>query len=155
MIARQRRRHGQGADPGVVRPDRRRRAHDVVDGPERHRGDGLRIFAAAVPGRDIVAAPWLPDASLGDANGKVKPEFIWAALDCPGAFAAIPYGRPALLGEFAVHVSRLVHVDEPCVVTGWKISVDGRKYRAGTALFDEDGELCAFGHATWIELLKP
>jgi hypothetical protein len=54
-----------------------------------------------------------------------------------------------------VHVSRLVHVDEPCVVTGWKISVDGRKYRAGTALFDEDGELCAVGLATWIELLKP
>lgn len=125
-----------------------------VCGPERHRGDGLRIFAAAVPGRDIVAAPWLPDATLGDSSGKVRPEFVWAALDCPGAFAAIPYGRPALLGEFAVHVSRLVHVDEPCVVTGWKISVDGRKYRAGTALFDEDGELCAFGHATWIELLK-
>ncbi len=126
-----------------------------VCGPERHRGDGMRIFASAVPGRDIVAAPWLPDATLGDDNGKIKPEFVWAALDCPGAFASIPYGRQALLGEFAVHVSRLVHVDEPCVVTGWKISIDGRKYRAGTALFDEDGELCAFGHATWIELLKP
>jgi hypothetical protein len=125
-----------------------------VCGTDRHRGDGLRIFAARVPGREIVAAPWLPDASLGDDNGKVRPEVIWAALDCPGAFAAIPPGRAALLGEFAVHISRLVHVDEPCVVTGWKITNDGRKYRAGTALFDEDGELCAFGHATWIELLK-
>lgn len=123
-----------------------------VCGPDRHRGDGLRIFAAAVPGRDIVAAPWLPDASLGDPNGKVRPEFVWAALDCPGYFASVPIGRAALLGEFSVHVNRLVHVDEPCVVEGWQISVDGRKHRAGTALFDGDGELCAIGQATWIEL---
>jgi hypothetical protein len=125
-----------------------------VCGPDRQRGDGLRIFATAVPGREIVAAPWMPDASLVDQNGKVRPEFVWAALDCPGYFATVPLGRPALLGELAVHVSRLVHVDEPCVVTGWKISVEGRKYRAGTALFDEDGELCAIGQATWILVAK-
>lgn len=125
-----------------------------VCGPDRHRGDGLRIFATAVPGTELVAAPWLPDAMLGDTGGKIRPEFIWAALDCPGYFAAVPVGRPALLGEFAVHVNRLVHVDEPCVVVGWKMAVDGRKYRAGTALFDEDSELCAVGQATWIELVK-
>jgi hypothetical protein len=124
-----------------------------VCGPDRLRGDGLRVFATAVPGRELVAAPWLPDASLALGSGKIRPEFIWAALDCPGYFGSVPIGRPALLGEFAVHVSRLIHIDEPCVVTGWKISVDGRKYRAGTALFDEDGELCAIGQATWIELV--
>jgi hypothetical protein len=95
----------------------------------------------------------MPDASLCDASGKVLPEFVWAALDCPGYFAAAPVGRPALLGEYAVHVARLVHLDEPCVVIGWKLSTEGRKHRAGTALFDEDGELCAVGHATWISLV--
>lgn len=122
-----------------------------VCGPERARNDGLRIFASQIPGTDRVAAPWLPDATLAGENGKVRPEFIWAALDCPGYFAAVPLRVPALLGEFAVHVDRLVHVDEPCVVTGWMLGHEGRKYRAGTALFDEDGELCAVGEATWIE----
>lgn len=125
-----------------------------VCGPERQRGDGLRIFASPIAGRDIVAAPWLPRAALGQEHGKVHPEFVWAALDCPGYFAAVPEGRPAVLGELAVHVNRLVHIDEPCVVVGWKIGVEGRKYRVGTALYDEDGELCAVGLATWIELTR-
>ncbi len=125
-----------------------------VCGPDRARGDGLRIFATELPGTDRVAAPWMPDASLAGEGGKVRPEFIWSALDCPGYFASVPLGVPAVLGEFAVHVNRLVHVDEPCVVVGWKTGDEGRKHRAGTALFDEDGELCAVGEATWIELAK-
>jgi hypothetical protein len=126
-----------------------------VCGPDRTRGDGLRIFAASLPGTDRVAAPWMPDLTLAGPDGKVRPEFIWAALDCPGYFAAVPLGLPAVLGEFTVHVDRLVHVDEPCVIVGWKLGVDGRKYRVGTALFDEDGELCAVGEATWVALASP
>jgi len=121
-----------------------------VCGPQRARGDGLRIFAAQVEGRGLVAAPWMPDASLAPA-GKVLPEFIWAALDCPGYFAAIDDGRPALLAEFTARVDRLVHTGESCVVTGWQVAADGRKHTVGTALFDEDGELCARAQALWIE----
>jgi hypothetical protein len=57
-----------------------------------------------------------------------------------------------LLGEFTAHVERRVHIDEPCVVIGWPISVSGRKYEVGTALFNEDGELCARARGLWIEL---
>jgi hypothetical protein len=125
-----------------------------VCGPQRQPGDGLRIFAGAVPGTKLVAAPWLPDRSLDDGMGKVRPEFIWAALDCPGYFARAtdepPNQRLALLGELAVHIDRTVHVDEPCVIIGWPIRQDGRKHYVGTALFDEDGERCAVGAATWI-----
>jgi hypothetical protein len=123
-----------------------------VCGPERARGDGLRIFPGTLPNSTVVAAPWLPDTSLADANGKVRPEFIWAVLDCPGYYASTACGRRSMLGELAVHIDRSVHVDEPCVVIGWPIKVDGRKHRVGTALFDEDGERCAAGVATWIEL---
>jgi hypothetical protein len=56
-----------------------------------------------------------------------------------------------LLGEYTAHVDRRVHVDEPCVVIGWRIATSGRKHEVGTALFDEDGELCAQAHALWIE----
>ena len=48
-----------------------------------------------------------------------------------------------LLGEMQAHVDRRVHVGEPCTVIGWSIGAEGRKHQAGTAIFDEDGELCA------------
>jgi hypothetical protein len=124
-----------------------------VCGPHRKRHDGLCIFPGIVAGSTMLAAPWLPDETLDNGAGKVSPQYVWAALDCPGYFATA-YPSFALLGEFAVHVDRLVHVDEPCVVIAWPISRDGRKHRAGTALFDEDGERCALGVATWIELKK-
>jgi len=125
-----------------------------VCGPARARGDGLRIFAgpcAAGDGVSLVAAPWVPDMALGLADGKVRPEFMWAALDCPGYFAACASGITLLLGEFTAHVDRRVHVDEPCVIVGWVLGASGRKHEVGTALFDEDGELCARARAVWVE----
>lgn len=122
-----------------------------VCGPARERGDGLRLFASPVPERPIAAAAWLPDASLAGLDGKVAPEFLSAALDCPGFFALADSPRAAwLLGEFTAHVDRSVHVDEPCVVIGWKLSSEGRKHAVGTALFDEDGELAAYARGVWI-----
>ena len=123
-----------------------------VCGPERARGDGMRIFASAIAGRDLYAAPWLPDASLADADGKILPEFMWAALDCPGFFATGMARRGPLLGEFTAHVDRRVHVNEACVLIGWATSHEGRKHHTGTAVFDDNGELCARASATWIEL---
>jgi hypothetical protein len=123
-----------------------------VCGPQRTRGDGMRVFAGPVNGREIFAAPWVPDASLDRGDGKVRPEFMWAAMDCPGCFAANKLGRGTwLLGEFTAHVDRCVHVEEPCRVIAWHISSQGRKHQAGTALFDEDGELCGQARAIWIE----
>src|SRR4051812_9698462 len=122
-----------------------------VCGPARASGDGLRIFAAAVPGTGVLAAPWRPDASLADGEGYVRPEFIWAALDCPGFYATCE-PRVALLGELSARIDRPVRADDAHVVTAWKISSSGRKHIAGTALFDAAGECCAVAQATWIEL---
>ncbi|MGA2024741.1 MAG: hypothetical protein ABSH23_08285 [Steroidobacteraceae bacterium] len=123
-----------------------------VCGPDRARGDGLRIFAGKLREEGtVVAAPWMPDASLSDGAGKVRPEFMSAALDCPGYFATHTAGVPMLLGEFTAHVDRCVHVEEPCVILGWRLSLAGRKHEVGTALFDGEGELCARARAVWIE----
>ncbi len=122
-----------------------------VCGPARQHGDGLRIFPGSVPGTHLVAAPWQPDASLGDAQAKVRPEFVWASLDCPGYFASAD-PRLALLGELAVRIDRVPRVGEPCVITAWRIAGEGRKHRVGTALFGADGQRCALGVATWVEL---
>jgi hypothetical protein len=122
-----------------------------VCGPHRRRGDGLRIFPGALE-TGIVAAPWLPAEGLDAGDGKVAAEFHWAALDCPGYFAACAGRRTMVLGEMHAHVDRRVHVGESCTVIGWKLGSEGRKHYAGTAIFDQDGELCARARATWIEL---
>jgi hypothetical protein len=121
-----------------------------VCGPHRRRGDGLRIFPGMLD-TGIVAAPWLPADSLDGGDGKVAVEYHWAALDCPGYFAVSAGRRVMVLGEMHAHVDRCVHPGEPCTVIGWKLGSDGRKHYAGTAIFDEDGELCARAEATWIE----
>ncbi len=122
-----------------------------VCGTERPRGDGLRIFAGALPERGLVAAPWVPDASLEAGDGKVRPEFMSAALDCPGFYAVSPDDRMMLLGEFTAHLNRRVHIGERCTVIGWRLESEGRKHGAGTAVFSEDGELCGSAQALWIE----
>ncbi|HEX7082185.1 MAG TPA: hypothetical protein VF329_14340 [Gammaproteobacteria bacterium] len=130
-----------------------------VCGPERAPADGLRIFAGALDpyknGPAAVAAPWTPDPSLDAGDGRVRSEFMWAALDCPGFAAAAPDMRPMLLGELTAQVDRRAAIGERCVVVGWPIASEGRKHEAGTAVFGADGELYARGRATWIEPRRP
>ncbi|MGH8250232.1 MAG: hypothetical protein ACREVI_05970 [Steroidobacteraceae bacterium] len=126
-----------------------------VCGPERGRGDGLRIFASPIEGRGLCAAAWLPDSSLAGAGGKVRPEFMWAALDCPGFFASGSAARGVLLGLYAARIDRCVRVGEACIVIGWPLGHDGRKHHTGTAVFDVAGELCGRAIATWIEPRQP
>ena len=128
-----------------------------VCGPEREPADGLRIFAGPIEhtnGPDgLVAATWIPDASLMDSTGQISTEYIWAALDCPGAYSfPEPSSGVILLGELAVSIRAPVSVGEKCVLLGWEISHEGRKHFTGTALFGESGVCCAVGYATWFEV---
>lgn len=124
-----------------------------VCGPDRAEGDGLRIFPGAVAGRSVAAAPWIPDSSVADPTGRVKPEIVWSVLDCPSWFGLACFhpweGRP-LLGRLAVEIHERPLVGERCVCVGWFVSRDGRKAHVGSALFSEDGALRALGRATWI-----
>lgn len=124
-----------------------------VCGPDRMEGDGLRIFPGQVGEREMVAAPWIPYKALADENGRVRQEFVWAALDCTGAFAVlITKLRLIVLGKLAVSIVKEIKVDEKYIVTGWPMMIEGRKLFAGTAIFTENGELCAMARATWIDL---
>jgi hypothetical protein len=122
-----------------------------VCGTQRVRGDGLRIFAGPIPELGVVAAPWVPDASLDGGDGKVRPEFMSAALDCPGYYAVALEDQMMLLAEFTAHADRLVHIGEPCTLVGWQLASNGRKHEAATAIFDGKGELCGRARALWIE----
>jgi hypothetical protein len=127
-----------------------------VCGPQRDPGDGLRIFAGSVTGANMVAAPWIPHASLTDTTGRVRPEFVWAALDCAGGFAVDPAeGKAIVLGLLTAHVPSELRADERCIVVGWRMGSEGRKHFAGTAVFSESGHLHGKAKATWIEIENP
>lgn len=122
-----------------------------VCGPQRAAGDGLRVFAGPL-GRDgIVASPWVPGADLG-ADGRVREEFIWAALDCPGAFAVMPQERELaiVLGQLEARIDAPLAAGTHCVVIGWPIASAGRKRIVGTAIADAGGRIVARARATWI-----
>ena len=126
-----------------------------VCGPARAVGDGLRIFPGAEHEGEPVAAPFRPDASLGQSGSFLPAELVWAALDCVGYFATAEPDYPvALLGRMTAELLGAVQVDEPCVVIGWSLGREGRKLRAGTALFGSDGRLRGRAHQTWISVAK-
>ena len=118
------------------------------------RPDGLRIFPGPVAGRRLAAAPWVPDASVADGE-VVRPAVVWASVDCPSLFGYGCFGEwdaLMLLGRFAAQVHRLPAVGEPCVVSGWSLGRDGRKYDTAAALHTAEGELLALSRALWITL---
>jgi len=123
-----------------------------VCGPGRAPGDGLRIFPGrAAPGQPA-AAPWVPDASLCDERGEVRREILWASLDCPGYFGAMDSMQMAVLGRMAGAIDRPVRAGERCVIMGWLLGREGRKVHAGSALWNESGELVGRSRQTWILL---
>jgi hypothetical protein len=111
----------------------------------REEADGLGIHAGPVSGREpLHAAPW--------TVAEPAPEVVWAAIDCPGAYAVGATGRGEIvLGRMTARVDRVPELGERCAVASWPVGEDGRKLYAGTALLAENGELLALAHQTWIE----
>ena len=127
-----------------------------VCGPQRAPDDGLHILVGPVAGREVAADTWTPATELAGADGVVRPEFVWAALDCSGgvgSWLADPIGgNPFVLGRMAVTIDRPVGAGAQHAVVGWRAAHDGRKVTAGSAIFTSDGGLVATGLATWIQL---
>jgi hypothetical protein len=127
-----------------------------VCGPDRRSGDGMHVMVGPVAGRDLAADVWYPDATLADEDGYVRPEFLWAALDCAGGVGALGDAKDGdlafVLGRLAVRQLGPVQPDQPYVVVGWRLAQDGRKLTAGSAVFDAAGQQIGVGCATWIRL---
>jgi hypothetical protein len=127
-----------------------------VCGPRRERGDGLRILVGPLEGRPASADGWTPAQDLAGPDGIVRPQFVWAALDCSsgiGSFGEDLGGdNPFVLGRLAVSIRGPVRAGEPHAVLGWRVGRDGRKLAAGSAIYSADGELVGLARATWIQL---
>ena len=130
-----------------------------VCGPARGPGDGLRVFPGRVAGAALWAAPWTPEATVAGADGRVRPEVVWAALDCPSGIAAteatdLPAGTAVVLGRMAATVAGLPRPGDRCRVVAGPLAVDGRKLLAGSAVLGPDGELLAAARTVWITVAR-
>jgi hypothetical protein len=129
-------------------------------GMSRQPGDGLRIFPGAVASRGLWAAPWTPHPSVSDDSGRVRPEMVWAALDCPSGIAAaeaasLDQDTAILLGRMTADLAALPAAGDPCRVIAWLAGRDGRKLTAGSALIGPDGQVLATASTLWLTVPRP
>jgi len=125
----------------------------VVCGPARE--DGFGITPVALPGRDgLFGAAWTPHESADDGSGRVRPELVWAALDCPTSAPVANFGEgPAMvLASLTVRLGCRPRIGEPHTILSWALGEDGRKHWAAAALYDSKGFLTCASRALWIEL---
>jgi hypothetical protein len=130
---------------------------DFVCGPERAPGDGLRILPGVVPGTERTAALFDVDASLCDADGRARPEILWAALDSSTSFPLLePESartlEPMVLGRLCVAIDGALRAGERALVLAWPLAREGRRATAGGALFAPDGTRVAIARAVWVSL---
>lgn len=113
--------------------------------------DGLNIFAAPIEGTEQVAAVWETTPRWATEDGRLGPEYLWTALDCPGQFAYFAAGtRTGMLGRITARVLERPVAGQPLLVTAWPVNVDGKKHFAGSAIHDASGELVASALSVWI-----
>jgi uncharacterized protein YhfF len=109
------------------------------------RSDGLGLVPTPVGG-GRVAATW--------RVRQPTVERVWAALDCPGAFAVNPDFERGItvLGRLVAHVEEVPRDGEVLSVVAWPLAGgDERRSYAGTCVFRGDEPL-AWARATWFSV---
>lgn len=120
-------------------------------GTDRDEGDGLRLFTGPIEaGR--TAAPWTPHAAFGRANGQLDVPTTWAALDCPGGWAADFNAQTMVLGRMTAQINRAPKAGESLLSVGQLRAADGRKFVTDTALYTPAGELLGRAEQVWIQI---
>ncbi len=114
-------------------------------GTGRDPADALCLHTGLLAGHEhLRAAAWTPREST--------PELVWAALDCPGAWASGIAQREIVLGTMTAAIRQLPAVGEPHVVMAWPRRHEGRKFYSGTCMYAADGRLVAQAEAVWISV---
>lgn len=139
---------GRAAYPGFV--------HHPFDrcftcGTARVDGDGLRLFTGPI-GDDLTAGPWHAAPAFAGPDGLLPGPIVWAALDCPGGWAADFTVQPMVLGEMTAEVLRPITPGETYHAVGHLHHRDGRKFFTDTALYTPTGDLLGRAEQIWIEI---
>jgi pimeloyl-ACP methyl ester carboxylesterase len=116
--------------------------------------------AAALAVADAVGASRFRLFGASQGGGKVRPEVVWAALDCPSGIAAAEAAGLArdtaiLLGRMTASLAVLPVASDQCLVIAWPGGRDGRKLLAGSALLGPGGEVLAAARAVWLTVPRP
>jgi hypothetical protein len=121
-----------------------------VCGTARDPGDGLRLFTGPVADVTGTVAGVVHLEAVGLPAGEPVPvPWLWAALDCPTAWAHLGPDEALLLGRITAEVLR-VPQPGPLVAVARATGSDGRKRFSTSALRDTAGELVAAAEATWF-----
>jgi hypothetical protein len=120
-------------------------------GTARDDGDGLRLFTGPI-GDDRTAGTWTPHAAFASPDGALDVPTTWAALDCPGGWAADFTVRTMVLGRMTAEVLRRPQPGEALLPVGHLEAQDGRKFSTSTALYTDGGELLGRSEQVWIEI---
>lgn len=114
----------------------------------------LRVHAGRVDGSGIFATP-LTHPRWTAPEGTVEHRFLWAPVDCAAGWRVSldDRARPAVTGRLQVTVRTEVEPGTRLVVVAdaepeW----NGRKRRARSAIYRDDGELVAAAESLWIAL---
>ena len=104
-------------------------------------GDGLGLMPGPLPDRPgSVACVWTPDPVLADADGCVRAEFVWSALDCPGGWTCDLVSEPRVLASMTARIVEPPQAGRTYVITAKLMQAAGRRVASATALYGADGE---------------
>ncbi|TSD68358.1 hypothetical protein [Aeromicrobium piscarium] len=120
-------------------------------GTQRGEGDGLRIFSGPI-GDGLTAAPWDAHAGFAGENGAIDEPVTWAALDCPGGWAADFSQQPMLLGTMTAEVYAVPAAGQRYHAVGQLDRREGRKFFTSTALYTPEAQLVGRAEQVWIEI---
>ncbi|GAA3515696.1 hypothetical protein GCM10022234_08460 [Aeromicrobium panaciterrae] len=120
-------------------------------GTDREEGDGLRLFTGPY-GEGVTASPWAPHQAFAREDGAIDTPTMWAALDCPGGWAADFTTNTIVLGKMTARVHRRPRVGEACISVGRLDEHTGRKFLTDTALYTADGELLGHAEQVWVAI---
>jgi hypothetical protein len=104
----------------------------------------------------VIAAPFTPSA-IDCVDGELRSEVVWASLDCPSGLVLYfldGWTDMFVLGRMAARIDRPLRLGQRYAAVGQTVKVEGRKGHTMSALFDDQGGLCAVARATWIKIAK-
>jgi hypothetical protein len=113
----------------------------------------LRIFPGRLPGTEIVAAAFVPDAALADDIGALPSELAWAAVDCPQLWSlmlAAPSDSPerVVTNGIAATVLAPIRAGQRYSVVAWPAGRAGNRLYADATVLSDEGDLIAVSRQT-------
>lgn len=120
-------------------------------GTHRDEGDALRLFTGPTH-EDRTAGPWTVAPGVAGHDGVLDVPTTWAALDCPGGWAADFTRQVMVLGRMTAQVLRRPAAGEQLRSVGLLRRHEGRKFFTATALYSPAGDLLGRAEQTWIQV---